>query len=235
MTRPASIRVLTAQAAREEAETIAFNFEDIRSRCDQYLRETREAAAKIKADAEASVQNVRQTALEKGRAEGLAAGMQEAQKKIAEQARQMATQMVQEQVRTLQPAVDAAVAQVNLELLRCLDRWQRDGVTLAAAIAGKLLHRELISHPDAGFELLRDVLQLTVGETQVRVELHPADLAVWETAGRSPENCQFVANAELTRGGCHVTTTQGVIDARIETLLQRIVDELAGPVEDSEA
>ena len=76
---------------------------------------------------------------------------------------------------------------------------------------------------------------LAAGNPQIRVKLHPDDLAhlgdgaaeVVRTLAACGE-ATLVPDASLSPGGCLVETQHGIIDARLETQLDRIVSELVG-------
>jgi flagellar biosynthesis/type III secretory pathway protein FliH len=77
-------------------------------------------------------------------------------------------------------------------------------------------------------------LQLSAGSRRVEVRLHPGDLelltgdeALATSSGLS-DLCDdlFVADPSLEPGDCQVRTTDGQVDARLETLLGRIATEL---------
>ena len=84
-------------------------------------------------------------------------------------------------------------------------------------------------------------LQLSAGSRRVEVRLHPADLqlltsdqALSTSSGLSTLSDELlVADETLERGDCLVQTTDGRIDARLETLLDRITTELLD-VDDAE-
>jgi flagellar assembly protein FliH len=76
-------------------------------------------------------------------------------------------------------------------------------------------------------------LQLAVGAPRIRLRLHGDDAALLGTQSaevvRSLAACgeaEVVADNSLTRGGCMIDTQHGQIDARVETVLDRMVAQL---------
>ena len=107
-------------------------------------------------------------------------------------------------------------------------------VELAIAIAAKLLRRQLDLRPENAAGMVATALQLSAGSRRVEVRLHPQDLellrgdqslAVSSGLSALPEDL-LVVDETLERGDCLVQTVDGRVDARLETLLERIAIEL---------
>ena len=114
---------------------------------------------------------------------------------------------------------------------RILDQAQTETVKLGIAIAERLLRRTLAAQPDSIIDLVKTTLSWAVGTATVRVRLHPADCDVIETHAEDlhrecSADLQFVRDESLSRGDCLVESAQGVIDGRIETMLDRVTEEL---------
>ena len=134
---------------------------------------------------------------------------------------------LQSALTALQAANDQLLAQRD----QWLDQYQHETVRLGIAIAERLLRRTFNTHPETVIESVRSALEWSVGAEHVRVRLHPADAELIASASdqlTSDARCQlnFVVDDSLSRGDCIVETPHGQIDARQETLLQRIADEL---------
>ena len=138
---------------------------------------------------------------------------------------------VDARVQSALTALHAATEQLHAQRDRWLDQCQTETVRLGVAIAERLLHRTLTTHPEAVIDLVRSALEWSVGADHLSVRLHPADAEFVTSAAVSlqTEACatlEFVADESLTRGDCVVETPNGQIDARREVLTQRIADEL---------
>jgi flagellar biosynthesis/type III secretory pathway protein FliH len=99
-------------------------------------------------------------------------------------------------------------------------------LTLAAArklVAGLPITEEQVA------AVVRESLAEIEDKAQIRVLLHPEDLALLEQAG-SPllntniggDRMRLESSSEVTRGGCLVQTRLGVIDGRRETKLEML-------------
>ena len=145
-----------------------------------------------------------------------------------------AVSRVDTRVQSALTSLHAASEQLHSQRDRWLDQCQTETIRLGVAIAERLLHRTLTTHPEAVIDLVRSALEWSVGADQLSVRLHPADAELVTSAAASlqTEACatiEFVADESLTRGDCVVETPNGQIDARREVLTQRIVDELLMP------
>ena len=128
-------------------------------------------------------------------------------------------------------AVQTALNELQTQRDRWLDQFQHVTVTLGIAIAERLLRRTLAVDPKATVDLMHTALGWAVGAEHIRIRCHPDDCDVIEQAAALPpsdlpNDIVFVRDDTITRGGCIVETTQGVIDARLETMLDRIAEEL---------
>jgi flagellar assembly protein FliH len=231
---PPSSHVLKADQARDlGSRGVAFNFEDLRHQAEAQVAAARaEAAALIeqaRRDAELLKQKLNAEARDAGRQEGL----QDAAVQIEKLAQQLADERFAEQLRTTLPALSQAAQALRDERDRWLLRWDRAAIELGIAIAGKLVRSHLAIRPELASHMIAEALQLAIGQPQLRVHLHPQDRArlgdraeqVVEalTACATPE---LVDDPALAPGECRIETRHGEIDARLDTMLQRIAEEL---------
>lgn len=152
----------------------------------------------------------------KGRNEGLAAGQAE----IAERAA-----LLDKLAHALDKpfeALDEAVEQALVDL----------AVTLAQA----LVRRELRSDPGQVVAVVREALaSLPVASRQVRVCLHPDDVAIVSDAltahaggGEASRDWQLQEDPALMRGDCRILSENSQIDATMEKRLAAVVAQLSG-------
>jgi flagellar assembly protein FliH len=225
-------RLIKASNARSLGGA-AFNFDDLRRQCDQFVETARRQAQEILAEATGGANEIRSQA----RAEGIAAGQREglaaAQHLIETRAAEIAVQKTQEQLRTVLPAFRAAVEALELERDRWLATWENSAIKLSAAIAAKILKHELSQRPELALSIVREALQLAMGQPDVKLRLHPLDLEQLHDCGKEAVSrlgavgeATLVADESISRGGCLIETHHGVIDARLETQIEQITSEL---------
>jgi len=201
--------------------SVEFNFEDMSQKASRYLDTVRSQAEQILVEA-------------KRRAEGITAQAKEAGRQAALiEAEQHTQSKVDENLETLLPAVREAIAAITYEKSRWQKHWERETVHLAAAIAARVIRRELAQDPTISVDLMREALQLAMGSGRLRLLLNPTDfVALGDQVERLSEEfaelaaVDIVADDTIRAGGCRVVSEFGSLDQDIEIQLQRIEDEL---------
>jgi flagellar assembly protein FliH len=230
---PAQTRLLKANDLRGLGSKVAFNFEDLVQRSDAHVEAVRKQVREIIQKAETDVETIRQEARERGFEQGRQEGLRHAEELIEKRAAEIAEKTSRNSLATTLPAMKAAVEALVVERDRWLTEWEATAVRLAAAIAERLIRRQLDLNSDLAREMIRSALQLAAGSPQIKLKLHAEDAAL--LGGHASEvvgtlapcgNAEIVADTTLTRGSCVIETKHGTIDARVETLLERIVSEL---------
>jgi flagellar assembly protein FliH len=195
----------------------AFNFEDMAAQADQYLGKIRIQAARIVVKAQEEAEAIRKSAEIQGRQAAIEA----------------VEEMVRKQLTTVIPALKQAVQNIEDARHAWLSHWEAGTVHLAAAIAKRLIRRELHEQPEIPLALVREALELAAGSSQLRILLNPLDLQSLGNQVRmlvdelSPHiEAEITADAGITPGGCRVETPFGVINQQFEAQLQRIEEEL---------
>jgi flagellar assembly protein FliH len=198
-------------------QTVAFNFDDMSSQAERYLNQVRAEAAKIVAEAQREAEAVRRQAELDGR----------------EAAMQAVDQMVARRLATVLPALRQAIEEIRQAKHAWLKHWEAGAVHLAAAMAARVVRRELKTQPEIPLELVREGLELAAGAGSLRIHLNPQDR---EALGDQVEgllkefatlaSTELAADPAITPGGCRIETRFGVIDQQFEAQLRRIEEEL---------
>ena len=226
-------RLIKARVARNLSSATAFNYDDLRRQCEEHIEAARRRGQELLAEAAAQADQVRQRAREEGHAVGQREGLAAAGELIESRAAEIAARQTQEQLRTVLPAFQAAVKALEIERDRWLAAWETAAVRLSAAIAEKIVRTELARRPQLTLASIREALQLAAGQPDVELRLNPLDLEQLHACGEEAlqrlsktGQAQLVGDETITRGGCRIETRHGIIDARLETQLQRITEEL---------
>lgn len=196
----------------------AFQFSDMGQ---AYVGTVRSEAAKIVADARREAAQIKARA----QAEGQEAAVQSV-------ATALGTRLDQQLSSVL-----AAMQKAAQELVHARQAWQQHwearAIGLAAAIAKRIIRRELAQRPDISLEWVREALELAAGTGDVVLRLNPQELAVLgDRAERITEELsrlgkvKIVADPAISAGGCKVETQFGSLDQQIEAQLGRITEEL---------
>jgi flagellar assembly protein FliH len=209
--------VIRASERSNDAQAVAFNFEDMGARSERYLAKVRAEALQIVMKAQREADAIRRKAEQEGR--------------------QAATQAVEATIRnqlaTVIPALRQAVGQIQEAKQSWLRHWEASAVRVAGAIAQKLVRREIGQHPEITLTLVREALEMAVGSAQLRIQLNPNDLKAMSEQVRviideiAPlAGAQLQPDPDITPGGCRVETRFGIIDQQFEAQVKRIEEEL---------
>lgn len=158
---------------------------------------------------------------QEARNEGYAAGMQQA---LAE-GRMLAQQQLQQRVATLEGLCEAAAR--PLQLLD--DQASEELAQLAAVVARRVVMHELKLTPGLIAGVVRQAAAaLPMATRELRVYVHPEDLALLHELGTVERNWQLLADPDLSRGDCRFESERSRLDARVETRLAGVIDALLG-------
>lgn len=203
-------------------QPVAFSFSDMRGQADNYLDVVRDEAAKIVQAAHAEAAQIR--------AQAEAAGRKAAEAAVE----RILDEKVSRRMDTLLPALQQLVAQVNDAKGELLGQWHRSAVHVAAAIAQRIIRRQLEREPQITLDLVEEALRLAAGSAEITVHLNATD---YENLGPQVERLaaslaqlapsNVVADPHVTPGGCRVETRFGEIDLQIESQLRRVEEELS--------
>ncbi|TWU27800.1 FliH/SctL family protein [Bythopirellula polymerisocia] len=207
----------TGQPVRE----VAYDLTDFSGQAENYLDRVRAEATKI-------VQKAKQEAATV-RAQAEAAGRQAAQEAIE----QILDEKVAKQMRSLSPALQAAIGQIVDSRADWQHHWEGAIIDLACSIAARIVRREISNRPEIPLTWIRESLELAGNAAEITLHLNASDLNTLRnqvqrlTETMSPAApARIVPNEEITAGGCRVETKFGVIDMQLETQLQRLAEEM---------
>lgn len=215
-------RELQQYPSGTELRDMAFDLADMSHQADVYI-------AKVRAEAEKIVQAAREEAAE------VRARAEEEGRRAAEAAiERILDEKVGKQMKSLTPALAAAVGQIEDSRQDWLRHWESAATHLACQIAGKIVRRELETRPEISLQWVREALQMCAGNSEIVIRLHPND---YETLGSQVAElakifhpaapAHIVADESISRSGCLVETKLGSIDQQLETQLERFQEELS--------
>jgi flagellar assembly protein FliH len=116
------------------------------------------------------------------------------------------------------------------------DRTEQELARLAIVMARRVVARELQLSPDLIAKAVRQAAAALPAATRdLRVHLHPDDLALLRELGAVESHWQLHADASLTRGGCQLESERSRLDATVEARLAAVVDAVLGDDGDDEA
>jgi flagellar assembly protein FliH len=110
---------------------------------------------------------------------------------------------------------------------------ERQVVDLALQIAQKVVEKEVENMPDLAVGVIRSALEEMDARTAVRVRVSPDDEELlrrrWTQAvpsGISPDKIEIQADDRVRSGGAVIETTQGEVDAQLDTKLTQLGNAL---------
>jgi flagellar assembly protein FliH len=213
--------VIKASGTARSTEVGLFNFEDLSVKAQSYLDQVRVQAGQILAKAEKDAIAIRQRAEQDGKSAALKAAEATLDDRIGKQ-------MV-----TLLPALKHAVDSLAQVRQNWLTHSEKTNVKVAAAIAARIVRRELTHAPQITIGLIKEALEMAAGSTDIQVRLHPDDHRALAAQVRSVVGelsrlgaAEVIADPAISLGGCRVDTRFGSIDQQFEAQLSRIEEEL---------
>lgn len=223
MTLQPAKTVIKVTEGHGAAGVFPFNFEDLAARAQRYLDNVKAQAAEIVANAQREAVTIRKKAEEEGRRQGL------------QQAEQIVRRELENKLGSLLPALSAAIKQIEDSRHEFQRVWEKNIVTLACAIAARMVRQQAIQQPEISLPLIQESIQLVASSPLIRIRLHPEDEATLrvrvETIAKElapVAQAEIIADENITRGGCRVETQFGFLDQQLESQARRIIEELAG-------
>ncbi|MFH1011596.1 MAG: FliH/SctL family protein [bacterium] len=138
----------------------------------------------------------------------------------------------EEGYRQIRPAIDLLhdwnrmIQSEKTELAR---RYEGDVLELGFLIAKKILGEEIAARPDAIVGVVRQALRKVLHADSVTLRIHPDDWKVLEEArerlsaeGTVRMPLELKADSAVARGGCIIETESGLLDAGLESQLDRL-------------
>ena len=154
-----------------------------------------------------------QQAREEGRAAGLAEGRALAQQELLQRLAQFDA-LCEAAARPLQ-AMDEQVL--------------RELAQLAMVVAGRVVAHELKLSPELVAHAVREAAgALPAATRELRVRLHPQDLALLQSLGAAEKHWTLQADPALARGDCVLESERSRLDARVESRLAALADAVLG-------
>ncbi|RIK80966.1 MAG: hypothetical protein DCC67_08630 [Planctomycetota bacterium] len=215
------IKQRTAHESGTALHAVAYDLTDMAVQAEDYLATVRREAAKIVEQARQDAAAVRQAAE--------AAGRQAAEQAVE----RILDEKVARQMKTLTPALQAAVKQIEDAQQAWLQQWESAALDLALALAGRLVRGELTRRPEITLQWVRESLELAAGRGEVTVQLNPVDAQTLERQVKQLADAfaplasvAVVAEETITPGGCRLLTEFGIVDQQLDAQLERIREEL---------
>ena len=153
----------------------------------------------------------------------------EARRRLAEAVRAVTDQ----QLAAFQAAREQLLQDLRTAYQHRLGEIEQEMLSLIAAMAEKVVRRKLEADDQVVLEVVRETLAQAAGANQVTVRVSPAEQPLVQEAQQlllsalgPVDELQIVADDNVLPGGCLVETERGRFDARVDTQLQVLSEEL---------
>jgi len=114
-----------------------------------------------------------------------------------------------------------------------LEQYEAQLLDLSMAVARKIVHQELVQHPEAIAAIARETIREMPAKGPITLKVHPDDyqvlhdlLPALQSEFEHLEQVQLVAAEGVERGSCILETPVGQVDAGIHTRFAEIRDAL---------
>jgi len=211
------LRAEMAEVVKEAEDMVRELLENARVEARHIIASAEEEASRIREQAVIEAEAARKKALEEGYQEGLTKASREMQELKAKTASECEN-MLKEAERTKEAIILSAEGEI---------------VELALAIARKIIDKEIRENSDIIIKLVRKTLSSVGNAGSVKIRVSPHDFeTVLENrellagAGQVIDDLEIHLDSRMTPGGFVVESDLGVIDARMETRMNKVEEAL---------
>lgn len=135
----------------------------------------------------------------------------------------------QQQLREQMARLDALYHAAAFPLQALDQQTEQELARLAMLVARRVIVHELQVSPGLILQAVRQAAAaLPAATRELRVHLHPDDLALLREAGAAESHWQLLADPLLARGDCQLESERSRLDARVDTRLAAVIDGVLG-------
>jgi flagellar assembly protein FliH len=212
---------------------------DLRKGAEDALDRARAEATRLVAEAKREVDKVysesRESGFEQGKEEGFVAGFAEGRAAGEAAGREEARAAHEAMIKALEESFSAEFmrwVQIREEVMRTAER-ELAGISIA--IAEAIVREHVRCDTAAVVRQVEQAVALFARATRISIEVAPEDEPLVREA--LPNLCAMLppdaevalrARAGIARGGCFIRSSEGTIDARMETLFRRVREGVVG-------
>lgn len=212
---------------------IVLDLADLKRQGDRILAGAREEAAAIVEAARAEADRLVSGAAERGYAEGRERGWKDGHEAGQAAGREEAATALRDELNRLQSSWTGALESWSAEREAMLLEARRDVLDFALALGERILRRAIEVEPDRVIDQVEGALSLMIGQSKLRLAIHPEDRPLLESAMPAiiervggDGHVELVEDREVERGGCRASGSDGSVDATIRTQVDRVVATL---------
>jgi flagellar assembly protein FliH len=211
----------------------AFSMADVEELAKRMLLKAKLQAEQLINAALEEAEQLKAAARDEGSKEGFDHGHQEGLKHGIEAGKQEAIKQHSAELKTVIKSLTTGLTELDTHRRDLQSQALREVVELAISVARRVTRRQGEIDPGVLEANLADALKLAISAADVRVAVHPQQLAglkavlpALKLKWPNLKHVELLADDTLAVGGCRVYTRNGSIDADLNTQLDRIIADL---------
>jgi len=213
--------------------TTAFSMRDVEAHAIAVIDRAKKQAETLIRNAERDGEQLRSQRFEIGFSEGKLAGFDEGIEDGRKQGYDAAMAAQSAKLESLVEALTGAATQLDASRRKLESETVYDVVRLAIAIGRRVTKRLGDVEPEVARANVAEALKMVINASAVKVALNPSQLSLLEQdlpALRAMfptiQSLELVGDASLAPGGCRLIAGSGIVDADLDTQLDRVVADL---------
>lgn len=224
------------KASEAPSKTSVFSMRDVETHAALVITRARSQAEQLIKAAQTEGDKIRSERFEQGYKEGLQAGIAKGMEQGKEAGKIAALASQSAKIEALVSGLATAALQLEASRRKLESETVYDVVRLAVAIARRVTKQLADVSPEVAKANVVEALRMVVNASSVKVALHPTQLSILEedlprirSMFPKLDQVELVPDPSLSPGGCRLLVGSGIVDADIDTQLERIVAELLPP------
>ncbi len=213
--------------------TTAFSMRDVEAHAIAVMDRAKKQAETLIRNAERDGEQLRSQRFEIGFSEGKLAGFEAGIEDGRKQGYDAAMAAQSAKLESLVEALTGAATQLDASRRKLESETVYDVVRLAIAIGRRVTKRLGDVEPEVARANVAEALKMVINASAVKVALNPSQLSLLEQdlpALRAMfptiQSLELVGDASLAPGGCRLIAGSGIVDADLDTQLDRVVADL---------
>jgi len=213
--------------------TAAFSMRDVEAHAIAVMDRAKKQAETLIRNAERDGEQLRSQRFEIGFSEGKLAGFEAGIEDGRKQGYDAAMAAQSAKLESLVEALTGAATQLDASRRKLESETVYDVVRLAIAIGRRVTKRLGDVEPEVARANVAEALKMVINASAVKVALNPSQLSLLEQdlpALRAMfptiQSLELVGDASLAPGGCRLIAGSGIVDADLDTQLDRVVADL---------
>ena len=210
-----------------------FSYTDVEKQAEKLIELARAEASRILQKARDDAEVARSRAFEQGHVEGYQKGHEQGIIDGVLVGKDDALKEMTGQVEQFVETLDNSLRSFEANRAALEQRASTDITTLALAISEKVCKRAGLFKPEVCVANVESAVRLVLRARDVRICIHPEDfkhvekmMPMFQRRWPAMKHTELVQDETITRGGCVITTAGGLVDADLQTQLDRLAEDL---------